>query len=87
MTCQVLTLLKVSTPEGIRELQAGEVIALPEDMALQLIEKGKVSPLPKPYLDQSGDVVIPFRSDSRYQWWAGGQSIQKTEEELNRWRH
>src|SRR3972149_1148581 len=42
MTYQVLTPLKVRTPEGIRELQAGAVIELPESMALRLVEGGKV---------------------------------------------
>lgn len=103
MTYQLLTPLKVKTPEGIRELQAGELIALPEDMALRLIEKGKVKPLedpssdalrelqtprlPRPFLDLDGSLVIPFGSDSRYRWWKGGQSISETEEELKAWLH
>lgn len=45
MSYQVMAPLKVRTPEGIRELQAGAVIDLPESMALRLIEGGKVRPL------------------------------------------
>lgn len=75
---QVIASLKARTPEGIRELQAGEIIALPEDMALRLIEDGKVKPLPRPYFDPEADIVIPFDSNSRYHWWAGGLSITET---------
>lgn len=45
MNYQVLSRLKVKTQEGIRELQVGEVIVLPEDTALRLIEGGKVKPV------------------------------------------
>lgn len=86
MTCKVLTPFKVRTPEGIRELQAGEVITLSEDMAFRLIESGKVNPLPKPYFDLDVDLVIPFGSDRRYHWWIGGQSVKETIEEVT-WKH
>ena len=45
MNYLLLDQLRVKTPEGIRELQAGEIITLSEDMARGLIEKGKVRPL------------------------------------------
>lgn len=45
MNYQVLSSLKVRTPEGVRELQAGAVIDLPESTALRLIEGGKVKPV------------------------------------------
>jgi hypothetical protein len=35
-----------------------------------------------PYLTSSGDLVIPFSSPERYHWWAGGQSIRLTKQEL-----
>jgi hypothetical protein len=37
----------------------------------------------KPYLDESGDLRIPFDSHPRYHYWAGGQSLLKTLVELN----
>lgn len=37
---------------------------------------------PKPYLNKWGDLVIPYNSDSKYWWWAGGQSIGETLKEL-----
>lgn len=45
MTYQVLGQIKVKTPLGIKELQAGAVIDLPESMALKLIEGGKIKPV------------------------------------------
>jgi hypothetical protein len=35
-----------------------------------------------PYLTSSGDLRIPFDSPERYHWWAGGQSIRLTMQEL-----
>lgn len=42
MKYQVISALKVRTPFGVRELKSGDLVALPEDMALGLIEGGKV---------------------------------------------
>jgi len=35
-----------------------------------------------PWLERSGDVVIPFASDEKYHWWKGGQSASKTQKAL-----
>lgn len=43
--------------------------------------------MPKPFLEPDGGLVIPFGSDSRYRWWSGGQSTEKTIEELKSWVH
>lgn len=61
MTYQLLTPLKVKTPEGIRELQAGEVIALPEDMALQLMEGGRIKPFSPDCFSPDGTLEAAFR--------------------------
>ncbi|MFQ5934771.1 MAG: hypothetical protein ACE5KI_09035 [Dehalococcoidia bacterium] len=45
-------------------------------------EEEAQGPSPKPFLDSSGALVIPFDSDPRYHWWAGGQSIAETLKEL-----
>lgn len=56
MSYQVLGQLKVKTPSGIRELQAGAVIDLPESMALRLIKGGKIKPVESSpdYFDPEG---------------------------------
>ena len=37
----------------------------------------------KPYLTETGELIIPSGVADEYKWWAGGQSIKKTLEELN----
>ena len=41
-----------------------------------------IQPMPRPYMDASGDLVIPFGSDSKNHWWSGGQSIAETMKEI-----
>ncbi len=36
----------------------------------------------RPFIDTDGGPVIPFESDSRYHWWAGGQSVEETLKEI-----
>lgn len=40
--------------------------------------------LPRPYINASGDLVIPSNSPGRYHWWVGGQSVKDTLRELSR---
>lgn len=37
---------------------------------------------PRPWLTPSGELRIPFGSDRRYWWWAGGQDLLTTLREL-----
>lgn len=36
----------------------------------------------KPFIDSDGGLVIPFGCDSKYHWWAGGQSVEDTLKEI-----
>jgi len=36
-----------------------------------------------PYIDQAGNIVIPFNADKKYQYWNGGQPLAMTLQELN----
>ena len=47
--------------------------------------KGEVlALLPRPpHLNARGEMIISFTADSRYHWWAGGQSTRETLRELN----
>ncbi len=54
---------------------------------LERAESAEVTERPLPYLGPDGDVIIPFNSDRRFWWWAGGQSTAKTIEEIKSWRH
>lgn len=83
MRFQVVTPFKVKTADGVRELKVGNILILSDEMAVELIREGKVTPLPTPYLDADGDPVIPLRSDPKYRWWRkGGQSLEETVKEL-----
>ena len=37
----------------------------------------------KPYVTETGELIIPSDVPVEYKWWAGGQSVKKTLEELN----
>lgn len=52
--------------------------------ALEL--KRTVRSVRKPYLNDNGDLVIPFDSDPRFHWWNGGKSARRTREELRQAR-
>ena len=36
-----------------------------------------------PYLDPTGNIIIPFAADPKYHYWNGGQSMADTLMELN----
>jgi hypothetical protein len=42
-----------------------------------------VAVLTRPHINARGELIIPFASDLRYHWWAGGQSIYQTLRELD----
>ena len=51
------------------------------EKAAYLVQTGKFR-LRNPYLDKNNTLRIPFDSDTKYHWWAGGQSIDDTLAEL-----
>ena len=36
----------------------------------------------KPYLTDTGELIIPSSAPEQYKWWAGGQSVEETLTEL-----
>jgi len=36
----------------------------------------------KPYLTETGELIIPSDAPVEYKWWDGGQSVKETLEEL-----
>ena len=42
-----------------------------------------MTPKTSPYIHHTGDLVIPFTSDSKYHFWNGGQHLTETLLELN----
>lgn len=58
--------------------------AKPEETAPESIQE---RPLPLPFFEADGNLVIPFGADPRYHWWAGGQLPSKTKKEIRTWKH
>jgi len=36
-----------------------------------------------PYIDTSGNIIVPFNADPKYHFWNGGQHLSKTMQEIN----
>lgn len=70
-------------PMGLPKPPKAKYSSFDSDMEKHVIENTPATLRPMPYLDQSGDLVIPFSSDPKYHWWAaGGQSIEETVKEI-----
>lgn len=78
--CIVIEDVTVETREGLKELKNGQIVKISEKSAGQLIETGKIKPLP--YINDFGYLIIPNNSPKRYHWWDGGQSVVNTLLEL-----
>jgi hypothetical protein len=58
------------------------VTSLPDDA--EVLERDLAQPEHQiPYIDTTGTLVIPFESDPKYHWWAGGQTIAATLTDLS----
>lgn len=78
--CILIEDVMVETREGLKELKNGLVVNISEKSANQLIETGKIKPLP--YISDYGSLIIPHNAPKRYHWWNGGQSVVNTLLEL-----
>lgn len=78
--CVVIEDVTVETREGLKELKNGQVVKISEKSADQLIEAGKIKPIP--YIAEFGCLIIPYNSPKRYHWWNRGQSVLNTLLEL-----
>ena len=68
MKYQVIGTLKVRTPLGVKELKPGDTVVLPEDMALRLIESGKVKPSCHDCFSPDGTLEVAFREAEAAGW-------------------
>jgi len=90
MKVEFLQDFAATTTAGTRTIAAGTVLDLADDKAAKLLAAGVVkvaetvpyNPLALPYLDHHGRLVVPFDCPPRYRYWAGGQSIRETLQEL-----
>ena len=55
--------------------------------ALQHSLEQTIPPQPEkyviPYINNNGDLIIPFEADPKYFYWKGGQALESTLNELN----
>ncbi len=35
-----------------------------------------------PYIDNSGNIIVPFNADPKYHYWNGGQHLSKSMQEI-----
>lgn len=82
---------EAKTATGTRIIAAGTVLDLGEDKASKLVAAGvakaesvtlSFNPASLPYIDNRGRLVIPFGCPPKYRYWAGGQSVRDTLEEI-----
>lgn len=83
LRCRELGAEFTPAPEG--KLKVKAPAPLPEDLrdALKQRKAEVLALLSRPYINDRGELIIPFSSDPRFHWWAGGQSIAETLQELN----
>jgi hypothetical protein len=77
MELMVIEPARLETSGGIVELTPGQTMIIEPEKAAFLLDTGKFRLL-RPYLDRNNTLRIPFDSDPKYHWWAGGQSIAET---------
>ena len=82
-----ITLLQdftAQTTNGPRLLPAGKTLDLSPDKAAALIaaEIAEPADLPRPFIDQAGELVIPVNAPAKYRWWTGGQTPRETLKEI-----
>jgi len=78
---QGFTLLPL--PEGKLAVKPAEKLTDSLRATLKAQKAAVLALLTKPHLTSSGELRIPFTADRKYHWWAGGQSIAETLQELN----
>jgi hypothetical protein len=81
--CRELGAEFTPTPDG--KLKVRAPAPLPEGLQEQLRQRKAevLALLTRPYLNDRGELIIPFGADPRYRWWLGGQSIAATLAELD----
>src|SRR5262249_10590587 len=69
--------LRVRPPPERLPAELGAELKRHKDAGLAVVEERT-----RPYLTPTGELIIPFDCNPRYQWWAGGQTIHETLREL-----
>ena len=72
--------LRIEAPKGVLTDQIKAELAECKPDILRILKD--IQETNKPYIDKHGVLVVPLDSDSKFHWWAGGQSIIETLREL-----
>ena len=73
--------LRIEAPRGALTSEQKDELAIHKQDIIQILKD--IQAANQPYINEHGVLVIPFDSDPRYHWWAGGQSVLETLRELN----
>jgi len=73
--------LRIEAPKGALTDQIKDKLAEHKQEIVRILKD--IQETNKPYIDKYGVLVIPFDSEPKYHWWAGGQTILETLQELN----
>ena len=90
MKVEFLKDFEATTATGKKTIPTGSVLDLADEKAALLIRSGVVkvideisyNPAALPFIDERGRLVVPFDCPPKYRFWANGQSIKETMQEL-----
>jgi hypothetical protein len=72
--------LRIEAPKGSLTSEIKDALTLSKKEIIKELKDTQEAN--KPYIDRYGVLVIPFNSEPKYHWWAGGQTILETLREL-----
>jgi len=72
--------LRIEAPMGAVTDQMKDRLAEHKQEIVRILKN--IQAANQPYINERGVLVIPCDSESRYRWWAGGQTILETLREL-----
>ena len=72
--------LRIEAPRGSLTSEIKDALTLSKKEIIKELKDTQEAN--RPYIDKQGVLVVPFDSEPRYHWWAGGQSVLETLREL-----
>lgn len=72
--------LRIEAPRGSLTSEIKDALTLSKREIIKELKDTQEAN--KPHIDKYGVLVIPFECEKRYHWWAGGQTIIETLQEL-----
>lgn len=73
--------LRIEAPRGSLTSEIKDALTLSKKEIIKELKDTQEAN--KPYIDEHGILVIPFSCSPKFRWWAGGQTILETLQELN----